>query len=79
MPFAFTDIEMIFNEDRHAVDWIFRYGNEKLAEVERVPLSGLIGNSFGNIFSNMEINGCVPMNGQRCMENGLRLWRIVRR
>ena len=56
MPFAFTDIEMIFNEDRHAVDWIFRYGNEKLAEVERVP-----------------------MNGQRCMENGLRLWRIVRR
>lgn len=54
MPFAFTDIEMIFNEDRHAVDWIFRYGNEKLAEVERVPLSGLIGNSFGNIFSNMD-------------------------
>ncbi len=42
MPFAFTDIEMIFNEDRHAVEWIFRYGNEKLAEVERVPLSGLI-------------------------------------
>ena len=54
MPFAFTDIEMIFNEDRHAVDWIFRYGNEKLAEVERVPLSGLIGNSFGSIFSNMD-------------------------
>ncbi len=22
MPFAFTDIEMVFNEDRHAVDWI---------------------------------------------------------
>ena len=54
LPFAFTDIEMVFNEDRHAVDWIFRYGNEKLAEVERVPLSGLIGNSFGNIFSNMD-------------------------
>ena len=47
---------MIFNEDRHAVDWIFRYGNEKLAEVERVPLSGLIGNSFGSIFSNMDDN-----------------------
>ena len=54
LPFAFTDIEMVFNEDRHAVDWIFRYGNEKLAEVERVPLSGLIGKSFGNIFSNMD-------------------------
>ena len=54
MPFAFADIEMIFNEDRHAVDWIFRYGNEKLAEVEYVPLSGLIGNTFGSIFSNMD-------------------------
>lgn len=54
MPFAFTDIEMIFNEDRHAVDWIFRYGNEKLAEVEHVPLTGLIGNTFGSIFSNMD-------------------------
>ena len=45
---------MIFNEDRHAVDWIFRYGNEKLAEVERIPLTGLIGNTFGSIFSNMD-------------------------
>ena len=24
-PFAFTDIEMVFNEERAAVDWIFRY------------------------------------------------------
>lgn len=54
MPFAFTDIEMVFNEDRHAVDWIFRYGNEKLAEVEHVPLTELIGNTFGSIFSNMD-------------------------
>ena len=30
-PFAFTDIEMVFNEERAAVDWIFRYGNEALA------------------------------------------------
>ena len=33
-PFAFTDIEMVFNEKRHAVDWIFRYGNEALAELD---------------------------------------------
>ena len=25
MPFAFTDIEMVFDEERRAVDWIFRY------------------------------------------------------
>lgn len=27
------------------MDWILRYGNEKLAGVECVPLTGLIGNT----------------------------------
>lgn len=34
-PFAFTDIEMVFNEKRAAVDWIFRYANEALARLEK--------------------------------------------
>ncbi|MGN1458058.1 MAG: LytTR family transcriptional regulator DNA-binding domain-containing protein [Acutalibacteraceae bacterium] len=54
MPFAFTDIEMIFNEESHAVDWIFRYGNAALAKLERLPLEHLINNSFGSLFSNMD-------------------------
>lgn len=54
VPFAFTDIEMVFNDEQHAVDWIFRYGNQKLAELEELPLERLIGNSFGKIFSNMD-------------------------
>lgn len=54
MPFAFTDIEMVFNEERHAVDWIFRYGNPALAKLEKLPLETLIGNSFGSLFSNMD-------------------------
>lgn len=54
MPFAFTDIELIFNEERHAMDWIFRYGNEALAKLEKMPLQDLIGNSFGSLFSNMD-------------------------
>ena len=54
MPFAFTDIEMIFNEDNHAVDWIFRYGNPALAKLEKMPLEKLIGNSFGSLFDNMD-------------------------
>ena len=53
MPFAFTDIEMVFNEERHAVDWIFRYGNAALAKLEKLPLEKIIGNSFGSLFSNM--------------------------
>ncbi|MDD6490477.1 MAG: LytTR family DNA-binding domain-containing protein [Clostridia bacterium] len=53
MPFAFTDIEMIFNEESHAVDWIFRYGNSALAKLEKLSLEQLIGSSFGSLFSNM--------------------------
>lgn len=54
IPIAFTDIEMIFNEQSKAVDWIFRYGNEALAKLENCPLEVMIGNTFGNIFSNMD-------------------------
>lgn len=54
LPFAFTDIEMIFNEERHAVDWIFRYGNQALARLEKLPLEQLIGSTFSSLFSNMD-------------------------
>ena len=54
LPFAFTDIEMIFNEKRQAVDWIFRYGNPALAKLEKMSLERLIGSSFGSLFSNMD-------------------------
>lgn len=54
MPFAFTDIEMVFNQERHAVDWIFRYGNAALAKLEKTELEGLIGKTFGSVFPNMD-------------------------
>ena len=54
LPFAFTDIEMVFNEKSQAVDWIFRYGNPALARLEETSLERLIGNSFGSLFSNMD-------------------------
>ena len=53
-PFAFTDIEMVFNEEHAAVDWIFRYGNEALATLEKTPLEQLLDHSFGSIFPNMD-------------------------
>ena len=53
LPFAFTDIDMIFNEKRQAVDWIFRYGNPALSKLEKLPLEQLIGSSFGSLLSNM--------------------------
>lgn len=54
LPFAFTDIEMVFNSEARAVDWIFRYGNEALARLEKLPLERLIGSSFSSIFPKME-------------------------
>lgn len=54
IPFAFTDIEMVFDDNKNAVDWIFRYGNQALADLEKQPLEKLIGNSFSSIFKNMD-------------------------
>ena len=54
IPVAFTDIEIMFDEDSQAVDWIFRYGNEALAKLENCPLEKLIGSTFGSIFENMD-------------------------
>ncbi len=54
MPFAFTDIEMVFDDDEHALDWIFRYGNQALARLEKLPLEKLIGHSFKSLFANMD-------------------------
>ncbi|MDD6628479.1 MAG: LytTR family DNA-binding domain-containing protein [Lachnospiraceae bacterium] len=58
VPFAFADIEMIFDEEHRAVDWIFRYGNPALARLEKLPLEKLIGNSFGSLFANMDSKWC---------------------
>ena len=54
LPLAFTDIEMVFNGEKRAVDWIFRYANPALARLEKQPLETLIGSSFGSLFSNMD-------------------------
>ena len=54
IPFAFADIEMVFDGECRAIDWVFRYGNPALAQLEKMPLEKLIGNSFGNLFPNMD-------------------------
>lgn len=54
LPFAFTDIEIVFDDESHAVDWVFRYGNHALARLEKVPLDKLIGSSFSSLFPNMD-------------------------
>lgn len=77
LPFAFTDIEMVFNEEKKAVDWIFRYGNEALAALEKQPLDKMIGSSFSSLFSNMDANGFMFMNVPPCMVKHWKSWIIV--
>lgn len=54
LPIAFTDIEMVFDDECCATDWVFCYGNQALAELEGVPLDRLVGSRFGDIFINMD-------------------------
>lgn len=54
MPFAFADIEMVFDDEFNAIDWVFRYGNPALAKLERQPLENMIDHSFAEIFPNMD-------------------------
>lgn len=55
LPFAFTDIEMVFDEKCRAIDWVFRYGNQALAELEKMSLDKLIGKRFGKVFPDMDV------------------------
>lgn len=55
LPFAFTDIEMVFDERYQAIDWIFRYGNPALARLEKTTLDKLIGKTFSTVFANMDV------------------------
>ncbi len=54
MPIAFADIEMVFNDKYRAIDWIFRYGNDALAQLENYPLDTLLKKSFAKLFPNMD-------------------------
>lgn len=54
LPIAFADIEMVVDEGQNAVDWIFRYGNEALARLEKLPLNRLLGSRFSDLFPNRD-------------------------
>lgn len=55
LPIAFCDIEMVFDEEFAAVDWIFRYANQALADIEKIPLESIIGHTFYTLFPNMDL------------------------
>jgi hypothetical protein len=52
VPLAFCVIELVFDEKGHGVDFVFRYCNEMMADVEGIPISEMINRSFYEVFEN---------------------------
>ena len=62
LPFAFADLEIVFDDERRAVDWIFQYGNQAFARLEKKTLDEVIGIRFSLLFDNSD------MKWLRCCE-----------
>lgn len=52
MPLAYCIIELVFNEQGHGVDFIFRYCNAEMAVMEGVPVEQMLNRSFYEVFRN---------------------------
>lgn len=78
-PFAFTDIEMVFNEERAAVDWIFRYGNEALAEIEKRRCSSSSTTRSAAFSPIWTKSGCASTSAQRYSVKRWKLYITARR
>ena len=52
MPVAYCVIELVFDEDGHGVDFVFRYCNKHMAVVEGIPVEEMLNRSFYEVFKN---------------------------
>lgn len=52
MPLAFCVIELVFDENGHGVDFIFRYCNRQMEVIEGVPVEDMVDHSFYEVFKN---------------------------
>lgn len=52
MPVAYCVIELVFDENGHGIDFIFRYCNKYMAVVEGVPVEDMVDHSFYEVFKN---------------------------
>lgn len=57
MPLAYCVIELVFDEDGHGVDFIFRYCNKEMTVVEGVPVEEMLNRSFLKYFAMETENG----------------------
>lgn len=52
MPVAYCVIELVFDENGHGVDFIFRYCNKYMEIVEGIPVEEMLNRSFYEVFKN---------------------------
>ena len=52
MPIAYCVIELVFDDNGHGVDFIFRYCNKHMAVVEGIPVEEMLNRSFYDVFKN---------------------------
>ena len=52
MPVAYCVIELVFDEDGHGVDFVFRYCNKHMKVVEGIPVEEMLNRSFYEVFKN---------------------------
>lgn len=54
MPIAFCIIELVFNEDGHGIDFIFRYCNKEMEIIEGKTIYEMLDHSFYKVFPNAD-------------------------
>lgn len=59
-PIAFCIIELVFAENQRGVDFIFRYCNKMMEDVEGLPVSEMIDRSFYEVFKNGDKKWIIP-------------------
>ena len=68
MPAGFCVIELSFQKEGNGVDLIFRYCNERMAEVEHVPINEMLNRSFYEVIKDgdqkwLAVYADVALNG----------------
>lgn len=71
MPIAFCVIELVFNQDGHGMDFVFRYCNKEMEVIEGKTIEEMMNHSFFSVFPNADRKWLVAytdvaVNGKPC-------------
>lgn len=71
-PLAFCIIELVFDEQKKGIDFIFRYCNKEMEVIEGIPIEEMLDRSFYKVFQKADrkwlyVYSDVALNGTRCI------------